>query len=235
MSPVSGPPATAVTVAGAGFAADEVVDIYYGTADQALTVASGTGNFAGIAIQVPASAVPGTAYLTAAGRRLGLGAQAQFTVSAAAWAQYRYSATHEGVNPYESVLSASNVSGLDVAWSFATGGEIDSPPTVAGWSTSARKTATCTPSMPPPGPRPGSFVHSSPAVAGGMVYVGAGDGSVYALEASTGPRPGASPQAARCSLRRRWRAGGVRRLGRRQGVFVRPPGWSRAIVSPAAG
>ncbi len=81
LSAVSGPPGTTVTVAGAGFGAYEAVDMYFGTARQALAVATGTGNFAGIAVPVPASAPdPGTAYLTAVGRHSGLGAQAQFSV-----------------------------------------------------------------------------------------------------------------------------------------------------------
>ncbi len=78
---MTGAPATTVTVSGAGFGAYEAVDIYFGTADQALASASGTGNFAGLAVQVPASAVPGRAYLTVVGRHSGLSAQAQFSVS----------------------------------------------------------------------------------------------------------------------------------------------------------
>ena len=109
LSPVSGPPTTTVTVSGAGFETDEAVDIYVDTTDEALASASSTGNFAGIAVQVPASAVPGTHYLTAVGRHSGLSARAQFSVHTS-WAQYRYSAKHEGSNPYENVLSASNVS-----------------------------------------------------------------------------------------------------------------------------
>ena len=34
----------------------------------------------------------------------------------------------------------------------------------------------------------GSWVHSSPAVANGVVYVGSDDGNVYALNASTGAK-----------------------------------------------
>jgi len=81
LSAGSGPPGTAVTVAGAGFGAYEAVDIYLGIAGQALASASGTGNFAAIPVQIPASA-PGsvTAYLTAVGRHSGLSAQAQFSV-----------------------------------------------------------------------------------------------------------------------------------------------------------
>jgi hypothetical protein len=80
LSPASGPAGTTMTAAGAGFSAHEAVDIYLGTAAQALTIASGTGNFAGITVQIPASAVAGTACLTAVGRHSGLGAQAPFSI-----------------------------------------------------------------------------------------------------------------------------------------------------------
>jgi IPT/TIG domain len=81
LSAASGPAGSTVTVAGAGFGAHEAVDIYAGAAEAALASASGTGNFAGAAVQVPASAVPGRACpLTAVGRHSGLSAQAQFSV-----------------------------------------------------------------------------------------------------------------------------------------------------------
>ena len=81
LSAARGPAASAVTVAGAGFGAYEAVDIYAGAAGAALASASGTGNFADAAVQVPASAMPGQACpLTAVGRHSGLSAQAQFSV-----------------------------------------------------------------------------------------------------------------------------------------------------------
>ena len=76
LSAQSSSPGETVTVAGAGFGAHEAVDIYVGNADQALTVANDTGNFAGVAVQVPASVPdPGAVYMTAVGRHSGLGAQ----------------------------------------------------------------------------------------------------------------------------------------------------------------
>jgi hypothetical protein len=81
LSAVRGSPGSTVTVAGAGFGAYEAVDIYFGTVEQALSSASGTGNFAGIPVQIPASApASGRTYLTAVGRHSGLSAQAQFSV-----------------------------------------------------------------------------------------------------------------------------------------------------------
>ena len=75
-----GLPATSVTVSGIGFGAYEAVDIYFGIAIEALASASGTGDFGDILVQVPGTAVPGRAYLTAIGRHSGLSAQAQFLV-----------------------------------------------------------------------------------------------------------------------------------------------------------
>jgi hypothetical protein len=85
LSALSGPPGTIVMVAGAGFAAEEAVDIYLGAdfslTDQALASATSGGAFAGVAAQVPAGAPnPGTACFTAVGRHSGLSAQAQFSV-----------------------------------------------------------------------------------------------------------------------------------------------------------
>ena len=47
LSAVSGPPTITVTVQGAGFGADEAVDIYFDTTAAALASANGTGNFPG--------------------------------------------------------------------------------------------------------------------------------------------------------------------------------------------
>ena len=195
LSVASGPPTTIVTVTGAGFGADEAVDIYFGTADEALASISGAGNVVpGIAVQVPATAAPGTAYLTAVGRHSGLSAQAPFLVSTS-WAQYRYSCKREGVDPYENVLSASTVAGIDVVWSFTTGAYVDSSPAAADGvvyvgsqdeNVYALNAAT--------GAKIWSFRAggniggSSPAVADGMVYLGSFDRNVYALSAATGAK-----------------------------------------------
>jgi outer membrane protein assembly factor BamB len=193
LSAVSGPPTTTVTVSGAGFGTDEAVDIYFGTTDEALASTSSTGNFAGIAVQVPATAVPGTAYLTAVGRHSGLSAQAQFSVSTS-WVQFRYSGKHEGFNPYENVLSASNVSGIDVAWSFTTeSGVYSSPAVVGGVVYVGSQNGNVYALSAATGAKVWSFqtdgsVSSSPAVADGVVYVGSEDGNVYALGAVTGAK-----------------------------------------------
>src|SRR5262249_55003440 len=114
-----GPPASVVRVSGTGFGAYRAVDIYFGITDKALASTNGKGAFSDIPVRVPASAVPGTHYITAVQRHSGRSAQARFLVNTN-WAQFRYSATHTGFNPYENVLSLANVAGLELDWSFTT-------------------------------------------------------------------------------------------------------------------
>ena len=197
LSLTTGPPTSTVTVSGSGFGAREAVDVYFDTTDEALAVTSTSGGFHGVTVSVPASAVPGTHWVTAAGRHSGLAAQTAFTVNTN-WAQYRYSSLHKGSNPYENVLNPGNVGDIDQAWHYPTGGAVDSSPAVfnrvvyvgsqdgnlyaVNATTGAEAWRTGT----------GGPVDSSPAVAfentadgpRDVVYVGSADGNVYALNAS---------------------------------------------------
>lgn len=80
LAPRIGTQAAAVIASGAGFAAFEAVDIYFGIARQALVAASDIGSFS-VSVQIPASAAAGTASVTAVGRHSGSGAQAQLTIA----------------------------------------------------------------------------------------------------------------------------------------------------------
>src|SRR5580693_1265143 len=113
LSPKAGPPTSTVTVSGTGFGAGEAVDVYFDTTDETLAIARPDGSFSGVAIGVPASAPPGTHYISAVSRATDQGAQDTFTVRAN-WAQYRYSGKHTGANPYENVLSPATVPGIDL-------------------------------------------------------------------------------------------------------------------------
>jgi outer membrane protein assembly factor BamB len=193
LSPATGPPTGTVTVAGVGFAAFEAVDIYFDTTDEALASTGATGNFSGITISVPASAIPGTHYITAVGRHSGHSAQATFTVNTN-WSQFRYSVKHKGSNPYENVLNPGNVAGIDQDWGYTTGNSVYSSPAVVNGvvyigsgdgnvyalnaATGAKLWNYTT----------GNQVSSSPAVVNGVVYVGSYDGNVYALNAATGAK-----------------------------------------------
>jgi outer membrane protein assembly factor BamB len=196
LSPRTGPPTSTVRVSGSGFAAYKAVDIYFGTTDEALAATNGNGAFSGIRIRVPASAVPGRHYITAVQRHSGRAAQARFLVNTN-WAQDGYSAGRSGLNPYENVLSPSNVSGLGLDWwrvaSGSTSGFRSSPAVVNGvvyagymnGTVNALNAATGTGKW---SYNTGSMVESSPAVANGIVYVGSGNGNLYALNAATGAK-----------------------------------------------
>src|SRR5580693_9421495 len=75
LSAKAGPPTSTVMVSGSGFSADEAVDVYFDSTDEALAIAGADGGFAGIPITVPASALPGTHYISAVSRHTGQGAQ----------------------------------------------------------------------------------------------------------------------------------------------------------------
>lgn len=46
------------------------------------------------------------------------------------WPQYHYDTAHTGFNPYETILSPSNVGNLTLAWSYGAGGDVTASPTV---------------------------------------------------------------------------------------------------------
>lgn len=130
LSPASGPPGSTVRVSGRGFGAHKAVDLYFDVTEEAIASTNAHGAFSGITISVPATAVPGRHWITGVQRRSGLSAQAPFAV-AAGWPQFRNDAQHSGDNITENVLSRSNVSGLGLNWSYATGGDVDSSPAEA--------------------------------------------------------------------------------------------------------
>jgi outer membrane protein assembly factor BamB len=206
VSPGANHPSSSTNLSGTGFGASEAVDLYFDTTDEQLAITNASGAFASTPISVPATALPGVHYVTAVGRHSGLGGQAKFTVQTN-WTQYQFGVQQKGWNPYENVLSTNNISGLDLAWSFASSG-IASSPTISGqelfigvgsklyalnatsgaqlWSATLGGTA--------------AYQGSAPAVSGGNVYIGASDGKVYAFKASTGAPAWASPYATGTSI-----------------------------------
>ncbi|MFZ0704331.1 MAG: PQQ-binding-like beta-propeller repeat protein [Candidatus Korobacteraceae bacterium] len=114
------------------------------------------------------------------------------------WAQYQFDPCHSGYNPWEFILNSSNVRNLVLDWSDYTGPIADSAPTVANgmvyiatayerqgpqylYAFDAQSgTLIWTFEENANGP-----VHSSAAVAGGVVYYG-GQTGLYALNAATG-------------------------------------------------
>lgn len=195
ITPIVGPPTTNVLVSGTGFDPNVAVDIYFDKTDLALATTNGAGAFGrasvfgGIALQVPASALPGTHWITAR-ERSGKAAQKSFLVRTD-WAQFHFSPDHKGLNPYENVLSQTTVGSMDLRWSYPAGTRTYySSPTVANGvvyvgsvddnlyalnaTTGALQWTYAT----------NYWDLSSPTVANGVVYVDSD--ALYALNASTG-------------------------------------------------
>ncbi len=137
ITPTVGPPTTRVLVSGFGFDPYATVDIYFDTTDLAQATTNAAGAFGGggslqggIAVQAPASAVPGTHWIMALERSGQKLARKPFLVRTD-WAQFHFGPSHNGLNPYENVLSPATVGGLGVNWSYQTAGPVSSSPAVA--------------------------------------------------------------------------------------------------------
>jgi outer membrane protein assembly factor BamB len=191
-SPSIGPPVV-FQVAGTNFPDNTAVQIYFDLNEVALTVASSTGAFSGINVDVPTTAAPGTHWVTAiAEGTTGTAAQASFTVQTN-YTQFHYSPLHRGRNPYENVLNSTNVGTIDQDWVYATGGAITSSPAVSGayvyvgsaddylYAINATTGALLWKYKTGAG-----IIDSSPAVVNGTVYVGSTDDYLYAINATNG-------------------------------------------------
>ena len=115
VTPRGNPPSTSTTVSGTDFGANEFVDIYFDTTDEALAVTNASGAFSALRIAVPASALPGTHWISAGGRHSGLAAQTTFTVRTN-WTLPGYGSQNKAYNPYENVINQNNVNQLELAW-----------------------------------------------------------------------------------------------------------------------
>jgi outer membrane protein assembly factor BamB len=189
LTPASGHPSLAVTLAGTGFGDSEAVNVYVDTVDTLLLVSTSTGTFS-VSLTIPAAAQPGEHYVTTIGRRSGAAAQAAFTVTTP-WKEYGYGVAHLGWNPYENTLNTSNVSSLGPLWSVSVFNQSgSSTPTVSagrvylsGSGIEAFSAAT------------GSLlwqkftrysVTGSAAVIANVLYVADAYDYIYALNATTG-------------------------------------------------
>jgi outer membrane protein assembly factor BamB len=110
--------------------------------------------------------------------------------SGADWPQSRNLPDHPGTNPSETVLTPTTVRGVGQAW-YAPMAEVSGDVAVvdgvvyagSGLGFRALDAATGEQRW---GVSTMDLVRSAPAVAGGVVYVGAGNGRLSALDAATG-------------------------------------------------
>ncbi len=129
LAPTVGPPTTVDHANGAGYPAGDSVTVTFDSS----TVATATTNAAGmfsVSFTVPASATPG-AHAVAAFDPAGLGAGATFLVQTN-WGASRFDPAGSGFNPFENVLSPSNVATLSQLVAPSWGGSVRSEPIYAG-------------------------------------------------------------------------------------------------------
>ena len=152
LTPGLRPPTGPFTIAGAAFGANELVDLYWDAATIGFASTNDSGDFAARSATVPRAADPGDHWITAVGRRSGASVQKVFQVHTS-WAQVGFNAHNTRSNPFENTIDPGNVKSLKLAW-VGQAGDVVTP----------------SPSM------------STPVVGRGVVYVGAGDGKLYAFD-----------------------------------------------------
>jgi hypothetical protein len=190
--PSAGPPTTKVSVTGAGFGASETVTVDFSATQVATATTSSTGTFTA-GFTVPKSALPGNYPVTATGETSRLTAAAKFLVRAN-WSQLRFNNTNTGVNPYENVISTSNVANLKKAWQSSINNAYLSKSPPAAWN-GVLYTGSGLAGIPLDAfsPSTGALLWrgagitgatsgsaQSPTVVNGVAYIASGDGNFYA-------------------------------------------------------
>lgn len=192
------PPGTTLTVSGKGFAPSETVTIaVYGT-----EVGTATTSLAGTfhrVIGIPAVTPIGRTFISATGANSGESATTAITVTNN-WSQVGYGATHTNVEPLDNAL-LNNISPgqgifLNPEWSYGSPASLVGSPVVADQvayvgDTAGNVTALdvrhgvplWTMALPSAAPIDSSLA-VDPAV--GLVFVGASNGTLYALSSATG-------------------------------------------------
>jgi outer membrane protein assembly factor BamB len=201
---IPAPITSEVYVTGNGFTPYAAIDIYFDTTEEGLVLANSGGTFADFPIQVPVTALPGEHWVSAVQQSNGLGAQQQLLVGST-WIELGWGGRNRRWNPYENLLTAENVSGLDLSWSYPTGSYVGSSPALA-WCPECSQMIVCIGSsddniyaFSEEGTLLWKYgtngeVGSSPAVetvgtnSTTQVFAGSYDGHVYAINAGTGKK-----------------------------------------------
>ena len=202
LMPTSGPPTTKDVVKGSGFPASNSITVTFDATTVATTAANAAGKFS-VSFVVPATALPGPHAVTAFDPA-GLGGSANFIV-ATDWLSAHFDPADSGFNPYENVLSPSNVGGLsqlaEPQWGAFLHSEVivaflegdpDTPLVIGGSSDGTVRAFDSVGrqlwSFPTHGPVLGSPLgirrSKPPSIC--AVVAGSQDGNVYGLDPSTG-------------------------------------------------
>lgn len=196
LSRTVGPPTTALSVSGSGFAANEPVDIYEGSTDVVVAAADSGGTFSAVPIAIPAWAPPGVLWISAVGRHSLTAAQLSFTVRTD-WLNDRGSAQNNGWNPYENVLDTSSVRRLEETWTttganflsngppgvIVAGGKLVGEAPLNSRLNALNTTGTSAWSQPL---NTSFFSAPAPADGSGVVVAASTDGKVHAYSLSSG-------------------------------------------------
>ena len=195
---VGGPPTTQVSVTIKGFAAGRLVDVYFDTRARCVLITNATGGGT-CSFKSPATAQPGTHWVTAAVRATGAGAQKPFLVRTDWTDSHGQNAEHSGFNRFENTISAKNVHLLTPIWTVLPNLTISNTPVVhrgrlfvsgsdgklhAFNATTGAAVAGFPKALGTP------IDVSSPVAANGIVYQVAvesgGDARLHAVDAATG-------------------------------------------------
>jgi outer membrane protein assembly factor BamB len=153
-----GPPLASLTVTGANFRGLESIEVAFDTRTVTSATADPTGAFS-VIIRVPRAAPSGRHDVTVTGGASRLVGRATFVVRIERWPQYGFDPGHSGRNPREVLLDPSTVGDLTSAWTATLDSRDDPAYAVA---------------------------FSSPAVVGGVLYIGTERGKLDAIDAWTG-------------------------------------------------
>jgi outer membrane protein assembly factor BamB len=126
---LGGPPTTQVTVTIRGFAVRKLVDVYFDSDSKCVLITNAKGGGACV-FRSPATAQPGTHWVTAAVRATGSGAQKPFLVRTDWTDSHGQNAEHSGFNRFENTISPKNVHLLTPVWTVLSNLTISSTPVV---------------------------------------------------------------------------------------------------------
>jgi outer membrane protein assembly factor BamB len=194
VKPNTGPPTLAFNVKGSGFGASETVDITFDGTLVGTATSSPTGSFTK-KVTVPTTATPGNHTVTATGETSGFTASTKFLVRTN-WARFHFDNANTGYNPYENVISISNVGDLVQKWAVPLSGTSFAASPIVAYG---RVYVATTDGMvrafdPATGARlwsrgTGGTISTwvtVPTAANNLIYIGNDNGGVFALSASTG-------------------------------------------------
>lgn len=186
-TPTFGHPSLAITVSGTSFTPSEAVDVYFDLTDEMLLVTKPSGAFTAN-LTIPASALPGTHYITVIGRKSGDAGQTTFNVQTR-WTQFGFGSKHLGWNPYENVIDVNSAPSLGTLWDVPNNGTGATPVFASNnvfVSTRDGVHAYNGTTGAPVWSQPIGTVYASPTIANGTIYIQNSIGTVYSLKQQTG-------------------------------------------------